>query len=223
MIKPMREREFYRLTREMIESVALPLGFVEYDSHYFKRPRGDIEDVFAPDPRLEFHYFDVLYGIYVPSRRERYISLTGINQPTPTISEHLEPGSWGAANVAQLEKYVPGMLEKFKETALPWFEQYQTLADVVAEFNRRKIDDTDHLAPNPYIWADYGWMLEEIGQRDEAVPWLRKAYDEVTRPLFVKNDRFVPESTKGAHHFRRDPEDERLAELLRESLQLSVT
>ena len=65
-------------------------------------------------------------------------------------------------------------------------------------------------------------MLQKHGRQQEGTDWLRKAYADVTAPLYMKDGRFVPEGTKGARKVRHPEAEERLEELLRQSLKLPL-
>lgn len=235
----MTKRDFDKLTRQLLEPLMLPLGFRDVDAGYYKRPRGALQDVVVLDPARPLECYYVLFGIHLPFLRSKSVFIDGIDQPVAEISHRLgtfsEPPdrnrNWACADRQQLETYLPRMVEEFEATALPWFQRYQTILDVAAEFRRREIDEPPGGWPrgvvrppaNVFAWATYGWMLEEAGQRQEAVAWLRRAYEVVAQPLFVKDGRPVPAETKGARRARHPQPEERLEELLRQSLNLPTT
>jgi len=142
------------------------------------------------------------------------------------------PETWyGFRTSEQLKQAIEKMHGDFLNQAVPWLGQFQGLADVATYFYKKRIEDTSKSIrsygvspPDPFAWAIYGWMLEELGKREEAISWWQKAYEEVHRPLFVdKSGRSVLEGTKGAKLVRHPDAEERLEELLRQSLGLPTT
>lgn len=77
----------------------------------------------------------------------------------------------------------------------------------------------DTRRPDPFAWAIYGWLLQEAGQKDDARPWLLKAYDFLQQPEHMKAGRLVPRGTPGSRPIPRRAEEDRLSELLRKDVE----
>jgi hypothetical protein len=181
-------------------------------------------------------YVDV--GIHFPCLQESTVFISQIDYRSFGLFHRLgtkrEGGREGTdewyrfLSEKELIREIERMMRHFEAWALPWYERFKTLDDAVQEFYRTRIEDRlkdprhGPLPPDPQGWAMYGWMLERLGRTDEAIGWLRKAYDEVTRPLFMKDGRFVSADVKGARKVRHPEAEERLEELLRQSLGLPV-
>ncbi|MBC8108282.1 MAG: hypothetical protein H7Z14_16975 [Anaerolineae bacterium] len=222
----------------MIDPAVAPLGFTDYDRHYFKRSRGALQDVFFLDPDRQVRNFYVQVGIHLPASHDRGVFIDGIDQPTAIIShrlgKHSDPPdsnrAYGCHTFAQLKMSVPKLIDELKRFALPWYELFQSVRDVAAEWKRIRIDPRPKWLvkqagpeqPDPFAWAEYGWLLEQMGELDEAKGWWHKAYDEITRPVFQKGGQLALDGTHGAAGVRRTAEEERLEESLRQSLRLRV-
>jgi hypothetical protein len=185
--------------------------------------------------------FHVEIGIHFPLLRETARWIDGTDSIGFEISHRLgtyrDNGKlvgldewYSCGNDKQLRDECRRMLMHVEAWALPWYEKFHTLAEAVAEFYQLRIDDPPEKRPrgvgpkpaDPFGWAMYGWMLEALDRREEAHHWLRRAYDEVNNPLFMKDGRMVRAGTSGAKSVRHSEVEEKLAELLRQSLKLPV-
>ena len=235
------KKEFWGKCQPAVTEQCAQWGFRAEQQGIFMRPLDNIWHGLAivmnwhgPDS------FYVLHGVHVPALHGKMPYITDrsyrgfeIDHRLGTYRKNGMEGTdvwYQCRDMRQLDDGLARMFRDFEAWALPWYERFRTLHDVAAEFRRTRIDDppgdwpkgAGPRPPDPFGWAMYGWMLEEIGHREEANLWLHKAYDEVTKPLYTKDGRMVPEGVKGARKTRHPPEEERLEELLRQSLQLPV-
>ena len=102
------------------------------------------------------------------------------------------------------------------------YAAHTALDDVTIAYFRYRIGPPttgEQRPPDPFAWATYGWLLEELGRRDEARRWLERAYAETNRPIYAKGGSLVPEGTKGGVLLDRSLEEKRLRTLLEKELQ----
>ena len=238
-------RDFWRSAQPYAEERVSRWGFRVHSRGIFVREQDRFWNGFAVVPsRNQPHSCYAGIGLHVPALRDR---LKFIDQVPDIVGFEISHrlgtyregarlvglDEWyGFRNEKQLMEAMDRMFGHFEAWALPWYEQFQGLEDVAREFYRYRIEDLPEKrppgigpkAPDPFGWALYGWMLEEIGKKEDAHAWLRRAYDEVHRPLFVDaQGRPISKTTRGAKPVRHPDAEERLEELLRQSLQLPLS
>ena len=207
------------------------LGFYYRQPAVFWRKLGAVEHGFflTADPTpTQFH---VSVGAHVPGLEERFDYIDGEPLTSLVVSRPLgllrkdgkgERTIYYFSTVEQMRGVFPKVYADFLEEAEPWLETLVTVDDVAREFHRWRIappSPGETRPPDPFAWAQYGWLLQEAGNRLEAQPWLERALDQLREPAFyMKGGAFVPIGTKGARPVPRLPEELRLIELLRSDL-----
>jgi hypothetical protein len=167
-------------------------------------------------------------GVYVPSLNERldYAAFGGTHYPTLLVSRWLgefksKPTSddyyYYFATVEQLRFLFPRVHADFVEQAEPWLAELTSIEATAKEFYKQRIappSTGESRFPDPFAWATYGWLLQAVGVDVEAKHWLKRAAEELQRPLYGKGGQLVPEGTKGARIIPRNEAELRLQELL---------
>jgi hypothetical protein len=218
---------FWKIAHPYLEQQLAKWGFGPEEQGQFMRKHEGYWDGIEIGLLRGDRDFRVHVGIHMPALHHssnfigkwdhRTFPITGFMFDYPFVNE------WELR-----ERLEQRMLPRLEKEALPWFDRFLTLSDVTEEFYDRRVK------PNPmkkladpvlnpsdaFGWAMYGWLLEELGRHDEAKQWLERAYTEVRRPLFVdKYGGAVAVGTKGARSIRHPESEERLEELLRQSLK----
>jgi hypothetical protein len=109
----------------------------------------------------------------------------------------------------------------FIEQAEPWLAQMTTVEGVAREFYKLRIGPVpsgETRPPDPYAWAQYGWLLQESGKPEEGRPWLQRALDFLRQPAHMQAGRLVVYSLPGSTPIPMTAEDNRLLELLNKGL-----
>jgi|GEM_PF-4962299 len=235
------KKEFWSFCIPRIQERALTWGFEQDQPFSFMRRLNDIWHGFAIV--MNRHGPDAFYvevGVHIPCLYDKAVFVDQadfrgfeVSHRLGHIRDHGESGTdvwFRFSNRGELLYELNRMFQYFESWAFPWYEQFKTLEDVAHAFYDRRIDDDPSKfapdapprLPDPMAWAFYGWMLEQLNRLNEAVAWWRRAYDEVRRPLFMMGGRFVAKGTKGARQVRHPEAEERLEELLRQSLQIDL-
>jgi hypothetical protein len=235
------KNDLLKLFHARMDPLAISWGFQCEPRDSYLRPHGDYWHGFAMI--MNWHGPNSFYleiGIHFPFLHESALFIDQIDYRGFEISHRLgnvrEEGARGVdewyrfINEKELNREMDRMIRHFEAWALPWYERFKTVDDAVTEFYKNRIEDLPEnrprgagpSSPDPHGWAMYGWMLEKLDRKQEASEWLRRAYNEVTRPLFMKDGRFVAEGVKGARKVRHPEAEERLEESLRQSLGLPV-
>lgn len=210
------------------------MGFEKIKSGaYTKNMQGFLQGIsLCPDASVKKFWVPV--GLLIPALWEKEKYVLGGHDVGYKISHRM--GNF-RNNMTGLEQryffYIESELRRcfdkvyhdYVEQAVPWLERFPTLADVVAEYYRYRIGPPStrkRPGPDPFGWATYGWMLEELGHMDESREWLSRAYDQIHKPTYMKHGVRVNKGTWGARKIPKSQEEERLTDLLRQSLELPV-
>jgi len=124
---------------------------------------------------------------------------------------------YGVSSNEELSGVFDRVYRDFVEQAQPWLEELDSLESVAGEFFQRRIGvpaSGENRRPDPFAWAAYGWMLEELGKKEESEDWLRRAACELLRPNYMKNGRLLDHDEDGATQLQKSQEEERLLQLL---------
>jgi hypothetical protein len=203
------------------------LGFKAGPSGTMLRGREGLVEGFRLECDRSATRFALAVGLRLPWASSRAAALNGADSGGFAVTRLLgelrfpsaPPVYYHFRTEGQLLDAFRVMYADFLNQAIPWYLSYLGPENVVAEYARLRVNmsiETDpSIPPNPHIYAMYGWMLQETGHQDEARHWLRKAYDQVSRPLFIDScGRFVPRETKGARPYLPSVLDARLRELV---------
>jgi hypothetical protein len=175
--------------------------------------------------------FCVPIGVDVPCLRPKADYMMQGRCPSLTVSHRLGEfrngmrgsESWYTFSTeTDLVEVLKRVHEDFVEQALPWLNQFNTLDDVAAAYYRRNIGPPltgEIRRPNPFAWAWYGWMLEEMRRAEESKVWLKRASDELAKPMYMKEGKLLADWELGAKELARSGEEKRLEKLLEESLR----
>jgi hypothetical protein len=219
---------FQEAVSKDVGDLFLPLGFTEDEAGAFTRECGKVSHGFGVVSNPSFTHFQVPVGAFVPAIDRFLDCISGEHYPSLLVSRFLgmfKPDRrqryihYHFGTLVELRAQFPKMHADFVEQAEPWLAGLATIDDVAAEFYKLRIAAPSPKItrpPDPFAWAQYGWLLRESGRELEAKPWLERAYDQLKEPTFwTKGGHFVPIGTPGAKPIPRRPEEVRLAELLR--------
>ncbi len=232
---------FWKMCHPYLEKTLAKWGFRPEAQGQFMREHEQYWDGIEIGLLRGEREFRVLVGIHIPSLYDRCKFIDQWEHRTFEVSHFLgqfrEESDRGTCqdfpfvNEWELrERLEQRVVPRLEAWVLPWYRRFHSLSDISREFYElrvkenpnRRLADPGLNPSDAFAWATYGWMLEEMGKRSEAESWLRKAYTEVRRPLYMKDGRFVPEGTKGSKSIRHPEAEERLEELLRQSLGIPV-
>jgi len=232
MRKKVTRSEFRRIATDEVLTRFGPLGFTEYDACAFGRERDAFIEGFGLSPDLSVMQFYVSVGFLIPALWDRERFILGGHSPGFEISHrlgHFRNNLTGLQTpyhfytASELRACFNKVYTDFEEQALPWLEKFPTLEDVIAEYYRYRIGPPpggEKRQPDPFGWAIYGWMLEELGRTEESHEWLTRSYEQLRRTTYMKDGITVAEGTKGSQAVPPSPEQQRLNQLLRQSLQM---
>jgi hypothetical protein len=206
------------------------LGFVEEIVGAYWRDVGGIRHGVFFMPR-SVTGFSVQVGASMSSlERERldYVDFGGEHHSTLLVSRPLgllrrepprERTIYYFATVEEMRAVFPRVYADFVEQAEPWLATITTVSDVAREFYKWRVEPTlsgqPHV-PDPFAWAIYGWLLQDIARHDEARPWLERALEELRRPAEATG-RLIPRGSP-AGRIAMSEGEARLAELLERDL-----
>lgn len=222
----LRKAHFEKVSSRCVAELFGPLGFAETDPGAFTRPVEKILQGFGFTLHSSYPQFCVPVGISVPCLRRRMEHVMKGHYPALTVSRRLgefrNDGSgieqwYSVSSDEELPMVLQLVHEHFTEQALPWFEQFVTLDSVSAEFYRRRIAPLptgEKRRLDPFAFAAYGWMLEELGNVEESEKWLVSAASEISKPIYMKNGRVIDQNEPGATQLKKSDEEERLMQLL---------
>jgi hypothetical protein len=170
---------------QIIDEEVLPLfsslGFEAQEPAAFTRQRGDVVHgvFFAPDP--SYTRFHVPVGAVVPVINERLDYVRGGKALGLIVSRWLgefkpnftrDDYYYHFATVEQMRAQIPKMYSDFLEQAEPWLADMTSVEGVAKEFYKLRIGPApsgETRPPDPYAWAQYGWLLQESGKPKKVV------------------------------------------------------
>jgi hypothetical protein len=231
----MVKKELWGLMSREVPPLFSSLGFTENEPGAFMRVCAGFVQGFGFSPNRSVTQFFVPVGVTVPALWPKNDFIDQGHYPSLIVSRRLGEfrkkmrglDEWyPCATDAEFRAALPRVKADFVAQAVPWLERFKTLEDVASDYYFYRIGPPTgggRRPPDPFAWAMYGWLLQAIGKNEEAKGWLEKAYYEVRMPLFIdRTGRFVSEHTAGARAYKRPEPEERLEELLRQSLRLPI-
>ncbi len=222
----MRYREFERQAVPLFSKALEEFSFKHHEGPYFVRGRNSWQDVLFFDlERPSGDAFSVCVGIHVPMVRRRFSQILDVNVPTPDISSflgRLGDGGKGSqrwyrfGRPISLSEAISKSIEDFRGEVPPWLASFQTIDDVAAEYRRRNIGDATNWerTRNAIPLAIYGFLLIEAGRRQDGRGWLKRAQEEVSKPLYELNGTFSTEKGTGAREVVRSRQERVLSQIL---------
>ena len=226
----MTKRQFQRLCAQEVPGLFSPLGFTEIEPGAYCRARPGFFHGFGFTFSRSTVRYCVPFGVTVPVIDQRGDFVMQGHYPALLVSHRL--GEF-RKNMRGVEKwYDCNSPEELKDSlrivhadflaeAEPQLAGLQTLDDVTAAYYRYRIGRPttgEDRPPDPFAWATYGWLLQELGRQAEARSWLERAYAETTRSIYAKGGQIVPKGTKGCVLLDRSLEEKRLRALLEKEL-----
>lgn len=148
----------------------------------------DVEEVLQCvfiEPDRSVVKFKVTIGVTVPKLWPKEHFIVGSDNLSPTVSIQLGqlrtdlPGcvKWYAFYTANdLKDAIAKMEIDFLNEAIPWLDKVTSIDKVAGEYSERVfalLPTGDELPPDPFGWATYGWLLNEMGQRKMARHWFQ--------------------------------------------------
>lgn len=195
MRKKVTRSEFKRIVAEEVLVRLGNLGFKEYGPGTFGRQQEGYVQGLGVSPDVAMMKFCVRVGFVLPSLWDKTAFVLGAHTPALEISHRL--GQF-RNSLTGLETwyhfYTEGELracfdrvhDDFLDQALPWFERFATLQDVVDEYYRYRIaplPDGERRSADPFASAMYGWMLQLVGQPVKSREWLMRARDQIAEQI----------------------------------------
>lgn len=220
MRKKVTRGEFRKIGAEEILCRLGNLGFTEYYAGAFGRRREGFIQGVGLSPDASMMKFCVSVGFVIPALWDKTDFILGSHTTRFEISHRLGEFRDNLTGLeiwyhfyteAELRACFGRVYADFQEQALPWLERFPTLTDVAGEYYRYRIGplaEGEKRPADPFAWAMYGWMLDLIGQPDNARVWLTRAREHIAEQGLAKDG-------GGAWYSN---EQQRLEELLRHSL-----
>lgn len=220
-----RRRQLRLIMREFSTPLE-PDGFREVGPLVLARERGLLRDVI----RVSFanarrDRICVQYGVTFPTLIQEVVAalLPDKNAKGEWVSEPLkDQRTYVCFTEDQIREYIPKAVSDLREEAFSWMAKFQKPKDVVNAWHLRNISSEEPsskvIAGGPTRWAIYGFMLLDLGERDNARRWLIRAGDELAKPVFTDGVRFETWPFPGCKKLGPSPEETCLLGLVRKAL-----
>lgn len=213
-------KSFSSVAKSRFRGMAKELGYEQLTGIVYVKPRdGWYEGFSLQASSYGNDFFYINYGVCVPNSWAPFDSDVDLKNCGYTLSRRLhDDHNQGFPNGSklQVEQSAVLALNRYREQAVPWFNEIRGLNDIAERFFQSTNLDKEKLGNHDYFMglsaANYGLYLFLAEQFDEALKWLKEAERLYSLPLFCTRDgRFVHEKEKYARVHK--PEDYEIEQL----------
>ena len=223
---PVDYKSFSSAAKSRFRKFAREFGFEQISGVFYVKQVNDIFYVVSIQKSSGNDFFYVNYGIGIPYlwQLEKNLDASGVN--SWFFGQRLEDDfrqGFDCETKLQLESSVENVIQLFKEQAVPWFSQFQSLTDARDLYFTRGIATDDKLGSHE--WGaitdviNYGFFHYHCGNIEKAKLWLTEAERLQSLPVYI-NDKYetVHERPKGARVYKMSAEDSERLELIQTAL-----
>ena len=220
---------FAKATQRYLPPMIEPLGYTHRGGGFFGRTReGWLEGFGLQQTQYGDGSFCANMGIHVPAQARRWLDPEQSAPNSFSIEFRLsergadQGDAWlPAADKTELLASFDRLVS-WLPLAEPWFEQLSSLSDVAAVYRSRTHLTT--LGENGWhlqlMAANYGFLLAEAGELDQARQWLAESERLMSLPVYhLKTGGMVHEKVKGARLAKPDADEQRQLQAVRASLE----
>jgi hypothetical protein len=213
-------KSFSSVAKPRFLGVAQELGFEQVTgTRYIRKKRGWYDTFSLQASSYGNDFFFINYGIAVPQLWEPFATAIDTRRMGADLSRRLynnERQGFPNGTKKEIEESAHVALQKLKEQASPWFDQFVTLVDVFDAIYAEYPPSVGEIGKFGYLSslsiARYGLFLYQICRYIDALVWLREAERLYAAPKWITRH---GEVTFKIEKYAREytPEEEKLQQL----------